>query len=846
MTRQTHDGLSTAEARRRLADVGPNEVRSRGRLSTTSSVLSQLRDPLILVLLGALLLTLLTGELTEAIVIALVVVVNTTVGVAQEIKADRAITALAALSAPTVRVRRDGAEHAVLSTQLVPGDVVVLGEGDIVPADCAVLDAAALLVDEAALTGESVPVGKAPAGATRDADPRLLAGTVVVKGRCVALVEATGGTSALGRIAALLDTRAQMTPLQQRLARLGRALALGAVVSCLLVLVLGLARGQALEEMLLTAIGLAVAAVPESLPAVVTLSLAQGARRMAARNAVVRHLPAVETLGSVSVLATDKTGTLTEGAMAVEALWTPQRSVRVAADGGFVSADGHRLRDVPPDLRDLLAAGALCNDARLAGTGGPGGVGDPTEVALLVVAARAGLGREDLETRTPRLAERPFDSVAQSMTTAHQRGGDPDVLVVTKGSVEALRARAGDDRDGRWAEAERQAAQLAARGLRVLALTSGTAPADAWADAAQRLLGLVAMADPAKPNARSVIMQCRAAGIAPVLITGDHPATARAIALQVGVLDAAAADDPDAVVTGAQLQADPALDRTAARVFARATPEQKLDIVEAWQRRGAVVAMTGDGVNDGPALHRAHIGVAMGGRGTEVARQAADLVLADDELATVVAAVEEGRRVYHNIRSFLVFGLSGGLAEILVMLAGPFVGLLTPLLATQILWVNLLTHGLTGVAMGAEPAEPDVLRRPPRPLGQSVLAGGLWRRATAMGLLIAALCLGLGIWGQATGRPWQSMLFLALTCLQLGTALGLRPRPFSSLNPWLPLAVAGSLALALAGVYAPALQDLLRTVPLRPADALLAAGLGLLAWPAVRLLGAATKWRGSQ
>ena len=839
-------GLSVAEAARRLEETGPNEVVQRGRISVWSSIGVQLRDPLIIVLLAALVLTVLTGDYSDAAVIALVVVANTSVGVAQEIRADRAITALAQLSAPSVRVVRDGAEASVPVAGLVPGDVVLLGEGDIVPADCRVLEESSLLVDEAALTGESVAVGKrAPLG--EGAGDELSSGTVVVKGRAVAEVTGTGAASALGRIAALMDTRVQPTPLQLRLAGLGKVLALVAVVLSAVVLGLGLVRGEPTELMLVTAVSLAVAAVPESLPAVVTFSLALGARRMAARNAIVRRLPAVETLGSVTVLATDKTGTLTSAQMLVEELWTPHHRVGVSGTGyeptGELVAGGARLdAQQAPDVLELLRAGVLCNDARLVAPSGPGepwtGLGDPTEIALLAAAAKIGLDRERLDVQYPRIAEVPFDSTSQQMTTAHQipGAGPGRVLVVTKGSVEALHARHGHGLHPiAWHEALHAAADLAGEGFRVLAVTAGEAPAGpGWQDTEQRLLGLVAMNDPAKPAAISTIRECLGAGITPVLITGDHPATARAVAVRVGILAPDRADDDDAVATGPQIAAGQVADLTAARVFARTSPEQKFDIVRAWQDRGAVVAMTGDGVNDGPALRRADIGVAMGHRGTEVARQAADLVLADDDLVTVVTAVEEGRRVYANIRLFLVFGLSGGAAEILVMLLGPFTGLVVPLVAAQILWINLLTHGITGIALGAEPAEPDLMRRGPRPPEQSVLGDGLWQRVLLVSAVLAAVTLTLGLWAQDTGRAWQTMIFLALTSLQLGVALGLRPRQLTTQNLPLPVAIAGSYLLALAGIYLPALQDLLGTVPLPAADVAIATATGLIGWAVIR------------
>ncbi len=838
-------GLTTAEAAQRLEQVGPNQIRQRGRISVWSSIGLQLRDPLIVVLLAAFVLTVLTGDFTDAAVIAFVVLVNSAVGVTQEVKADRAITALAQLSAPVVRTRRDGQETSSPAAELVPGDVVLLGEGDVVPADCDLLETSSVLVDESALTGESIAVGKvAPRGEVPG--DVLSSGTVVVKGRAVAVVTGTGASSTLGQIAALMDTRVQPTPLQHRLAELGRTLALVAVLLCAVVFVLGVVRGQPLELMLVTAISLAVAAVPESLPAVVTFSLALGARRMVARHAVVRRLPAVETLGSVTVLATDKTGTLTQARMLVEELWTPARSVEVSGEGyspdGVLVSDGEVLElSEAPDVLELLRACVLCNDAHLAPPVGPGepwsGLGDPTELALLSAAGKAGLSQDGLEREWARIDEVPFDSATQRMTTAHQAtfSAEGRVLVVTKGSVEALHAQHGSARATGWDAALPRASELAAKGFRVLALTAAEVPAGAdWETVEQRLLGLVAMNDPAKPAARRTVDQCRTAGIVPVLITGDHPATARAVALRVGVLTPGEAEREGSVVTGPQIAAGEIADLTTPRVFARTDPGQKLDIVQAWKDRGAVVAMTGDGVNDGPALHRADIGVAMGHRGTEVARQAADLVLADDDLATVVAAVQEGRRVYTNIRLFLVFGLSGGAAEILVMLLGPFLGLVVPLVAAQILWINLLTHGITGVAMGAEPASPDAMHRPPRPPTQSVMGDGLWQRVIVVSLLLTAATLALGTWARDDGRAWQTMIFVALTCLQLGVAVGLRPVQLTRANPLLPIAITGSFLLAIAGAYVPVLQGLLGTSALPTADLALAAGTGVLGWLAAR------------
>jgi P-type Ca2+ transporter type 2C len=802
-------------------------------------VASQLRDPLILVLLAAAVLTLATGDLADASVILLVIVVNTTVGVVQEVKAGKAIAALSDLTAPEARVLRDGEQRQIPATEVVAGDVLVLAEGDIVPADADVVDAAALLVDEAALTGESVPVDKAAAGQEKPGDA-VSAGTVIVRGRGQAVVTATGAASSMGRVAALMGARQGLTPLQRRLAGVGRALAVAAVVLCAIVMAIGLARGQGVELMVITAISLVVAAVPESLPAVVTLALALGARRMSARNALIRRLPAVETLGSVTVLATDKTGTLTEGNMVARRLWTPDGDAEITGSGygpiGEVRRAGRSLRaEGAPDLADLLAAAALCNDAGLRPPAGEEeawtAVGDPTEAALLTAAGKLGLVPGELNARLPRVAEMPFDSDRKRMTTVHQLPGG-GVRVLCKGAPEAMLTRAviADDA-GTVARAAAEAETLARHGFRVLAVAAADQPEPppmAEMERGLRLLGLAGIFDPPRAAAPATIASCQAAGITPVLITGDHPATARAIATGLGIIDAGA----PVVDCRAPQQAQQSED---ARVYARATPEQKLTIIAARQTAGDVVAMTGDGVNDGPALRRADIGVAMGKRGTEVARQAADLVLANDELGTVVAAAEEGRRVYANIRRFLLYGLSGGSAEIAVMLAGPLLGLPLPLLPAQILWVNLLTHGLPGVALGSEPADPDAMRRPPRPPSQSVLGAGLWQRIARIGVVIAAVTLGVALWGHATGRPWQSMAFFALGTTQLAVAAGSRVRPGTLANPSLPVAIAGALLLQFAGLYLPFLRDLLHTHPLPVTDLLIVCALSCLGYAAVRL-----------
>jgi P-type Ca2+ transporter type 2C len=840
LARAPEGGLSSAEAAARLARYGPNELPRARRTPLWRMIADQARDPLVIVLLVAVALTLATGDWTDAGVIALVIVVNTAAGVTQEVKAGQAIAALSELTAPEARVLRDGAQRTVPAPEVVAGDVLVLAEGDIVPADADLTDAAALLVDESALTGESVPADK---GAGTDS---VSAGTTVVRGRGRAVVTATGSASAMGRIAALMGERQGLTPLQRRLAGVGRALAVAAVVLSVIVLVIGLVRGQGAELMVVTAISLVVAAVPESLPAVVTLALALGARRMSARNALIRRLPAVETLGSVTVLGTDKTGTLTQGDMVVRRLWTPDGGdAEVSGTGyapdGQLARCGRRLDPgQAPDLAGLLTAGALCNDAALRPPDGGqpdrgqeewSAVGDPTEAALLAAAAKAGLDPGGLRDRFPRVAELPFDSDRKRMTTAHRLPGG-GVRVICKGAPEVLLTPeyiAGDA--AVLARAVGHAEELARGGFRVLAVAAADRAALPEAAGMERglgLLGLTAILDPPRPAAAATIASCQAAGITPVLITGDHPATAAAIARELGIIG------DGAEVVDCRDEASAASFGTA-RVFARATPEQKLTIIAARQAAGDVVAMTGDGVNDGPALRRADIGVAMGKRGTEVARQAADLVLADDELATVVAAAEEGRRVYANIRRFLLYGLAGGSAEIAVMLAGPLAGLALPLLPAQILWVNLLTHGLPGVALGSEPADPAAMGRPPRPPAESVLGAGLWQRIVRVGVVIAAVTLGVALWGHATGRPWQSMAFFALGTTQLAVALGSRARPGTLANPALLWAVAGALGLQFAGVYLPLLNDLLKTEPLTGLDLAVVFALSTLGYAAIRL-----------
>ncbi|MGY1734985.1 cation-translocating P-type ATPase [Geodermatophilus sp. SYSU D00684] len=795
-------GLPDAEAAARLGADGPNEVAAEPPVSLLRSVLAQLRDTLILVLLAAAVLTAAVGDLVDTAVIGLVVVVNTTLGVVQERRALRAVAALSELVAPSARVVRGGRDVWVPTRDLVRGDVLRLAAGDVVGADARLLRSTRLQVDESPLTGESLPADRtadavSPADAPLgDRSGMVHAGTTVVRGTGEAVVVATGAASAVGRVAALVDRRSPLTPLQRRLSRLGRQISLAVAVACLLFVASGLLRGQPWETTVVAAVALAVAAVPESLPAVVALALAGGATRMSRRGAVVRSLPAVETLGSVTLLATDKTGTLTAGAMVAERVWTP-------ADGPCPLPGG----PLPRSVRALLEAAALCNDADPTGAGAAGTAGTAdTETALVRAAVAAGVDVAAVRAAHPRLAEEPFDAVTRRMTTTHRTPGGGTTVVV-KGAPEAVLPGLPGA-----AAAHEVAAAWAAEGARLLAVARDGVH-----------LGLVALADPVRPEAAAAIASCHRAGIRPVLVTGDHAGTAEAVARAVGLVD-------DAHPAGTA-------------VLARVEPEGKLRHVTGWQAEGHVVAMTGDGVNDAPALRAADIGVAMGRRGTEVAKQAADLVLADDSLATVTAAVAEGRRVYDDVRRFVGFGLAGGLGEVLVMLLGPFVGLALPLLPAQVLWVNLLTHGPVGVAMGSEPAAPDVLARPPRRPSAGVLDRVLGVRVAVVGAAVAASSLLVAVVARAGGGPWQTELFVCLTAGQLAVALVTRPAGAwrsGRAGRWLPVAVAGSAVLLVAAVYAPPLQQLLGTEALalpEVAAALAGALVPVLAVLGLRLLG---------
>ncbi len=850
-------GISAHEARARLERHGPNALRARTVKPIWRLLLEQFTKAMILVLIGAAIVTAAIGDLKDTVVILAIIVLNGLVGFVQEYRAEKAMDALKRMTSPSTRVVRGGETMVVPATDLVPGDLVRLDAGDVVTADLRLLEAQALRINEAALTGESEPASKTTVPLP-DVTPALLAdqrnmgfsGTAVTYGRGLGIVVATGMETALGRVADLLQEHAGgKTPLQGRLSTLGKRLALAAGVVCVFVFATGVARGEPVDVMFLTAVSLAVAAIPEGLPAVVTIALALGARRMARRRSLIRKLPAVETLGSVTVICSDKTGTLTENRMLVERVWTPAGEYCVTGDG--YAPSGTFEPDPAGDgaLDRLVDVAAACNDATLRAPAKPGVpwsvTGDPTDGALLALAAKRGVDARELVQARPRVEELTFDSERRRMATLHNVEGA--VWVAVKGALEAVAPLVDAADADLLAQAERVAEDYAADGYRVLALAErriGRVPGRLDdAERGLRLLGIVGMADPPRAASAPSIAACRSAGITPVMITGDHPLTAGAMARRIHVLRA-----DGRALTGAELEEldDAAFEAIVSdiAVYARTNPAQKLRIVQAWQRRGAVVAMTGDGVNDAPALKLADIGVAMGVTGTEVSKEAADMILADDDFATVVAAVEEGRRIYDNIRRFVRYLLTTNSAEIWVMALAPFLGLPFPLIAVQILWINLVTDGLPALALGVEPVERGAMRRPPRAPTESIFARGLWQDAVWVGLFMAAVTLGVQALAIGAGWPWQTMVFTTLALLQLGNALAVRSETDSlfslGLGTNLPLTVTVvvTLIVQLALVFVPAFQPVFATTALSAAQLAVVLSASTLGFAAVE----AEKW----
>ena len=773
-------GLSAGEARKRLETYGRNELKAREGPGLLRRLLGQLRDPMVLVLLGAAGLSLWAGggeDWVEAVIILGIVLLNAVISLSQEDSAQRALEALRDLSAPMANAVRDGQPCRVEAGQLVPGDLIRLEAGDLVPADARVLSAAGLTADESAMTGESLPVTKEAGGALPPETPlgdrrnMVLAGTVVTAGRGTCVITATGMETEMGHIAGLLlNQKEGETPLQKKMAEISATLSFLCLCICAVMFGVGLLRGKGLLDMFLTAVSLAVAAIPEGLPAIVTIVLALGVQRLAGRGAIVKKLPAVETLGCAGVICSDKTGTLTQNRMTVQEVWTA---------GG--------------DRNAVLSGGALCSDAQLVRDGGgTKAVGDPTECAIVEAARSAGLDKSELEQKYPRRGECPFDSDRKRMSTLHplESGGcrllvkgAPDVLfplcakaLGPNGETEltpALRRRAAAANEA-----------MAQRALRVLAVARRDLPAlPAGTDTGSlekglTLVGLVGMMDPPRPEVRGAVERCFTAGIRPVMITGDHKLTALAVARELDLLRPG-----DLAVTGEELDFLPQdmLEREVERfsVYARVTPEHKMRIVQAWQKRGQVVAMTGDGVNDAPALKAADIGCAMGRSGTDVAKGAADMVLTDDNFTTIVRAVEEGRGIFANIRKAIHYLLSCNIGEIAAVALATALDLpRTPLTPVQLLWLNLVTDSLPALALGVEPVEEGVMEEGPRPAHASLFTRAFSLRLAWQGLLVGAVTLcawGLG-WSMARdgGALAGTMAFATLTLCQLFHAFDVR------------------------------------------------------------------------
>jgi len=859
------EGLNAVEAAKRLLESGPNELQAAHRVSPWEILLEQFKNVLILILLGATLISLFLGHGIESVVIAIIVLFAVVLGFVQEYRAERAIEALRQMAAPTATVLRDKTETKIPAREVVPGDVILLRTGDRVPADARLLETINLQIEEAALTGESVPVekhtqalekGDLPVG---DRKNLVYAGTAVTYGRGRALVTATGMNTEFGKIAKMLqDVESGKTPLQQNLDKVGTVLARAALVVVAIIVALGLMRGQPFVEMLIFGIALAVAVVPEALPAVVTISLAIGVQKMVKRNALIRRLPAVETLGSTSVICSDKTGTLTKDEMTLRRLYCSGQMIGISGAGyapeGAFSVNGSSLGEPLPALRQMLTAAVLASDTYLVQTesGSWDIKGDPTEGALVVAAAKAGLQKDALDAAHPRLQEIPFSSETKRMTTLHDAGGSmtayakgaPEVIlagcdfVLTEAGVAPL-----DDAARQNILAQAQA--MAGEALRVLGIASKPNVTLETAERGMTFLGLAGMIDPPRPEAKAAIALCSEAGIRPVMITGDHPVTAQAVARELGLLQ-----NGGRVVTGAELDemSDEQLqsDVEDISVYARVSPSHKLRVVTAWQSRGHIAAMTGDGVNDAPALKKADIGIAMGITGTDVTKEAAAMTLTDDNFASIVAAVEEGRGVFGNIKKYLMYLLSSNIGEIGLMAGSALLGLPLPLTAVQILYVNLATDGLPALALSVDPPEKDLMKRRPRdprtgiftrPVITLMVLGGLWSMLINLGLFTWALNAGKSL------EEAMTMTFVSLVLIQFFKAYNFRSdrhsildKPFA--NKWLNLAIVWEVVLLFVILYVPFLHDAFGTYYLPLIDWLIVGGLALTIIPVLEI----AKW----
>ena len=774
-------GLRSEQVQERLASVGENKLKEKKKKTNVQRFLAQFKDVMILILLGAALISFIIAcvegeskEFFEPLLILLIVVLNAIMGVMQESKAEKALEALKNLSAPHARVIRDGKESVIDASQLVPGDIIRLEAGDFIPADGRLLRSVSLKCEESALTGESVPSEKDAEAAVEEKAPlgdrsnMVFSGCSVTYGTALAVVTATGMDTEMGKIANLLDNESDsQTPLQQKLAQLGKYLGILALAACAIIFVVGLANGIPALEIFMTAVSLAVSAIPEGLPAIVTIVLSIGVQRMVKKNALIRRLPAVETLGSASVICSDKTGTLTQNRMTL---------VKAYVDGQNGLEDISTQNSDP--VRRLLQYASLCCDGTVTFQGDEvQHIGDPTETAIVLAAHRNGMPKDDLNRRYPRLAELPFDSDRKLMTTINQIDGK--YVVIVKGAFDMMvpRCVAGD-----LEKARDTVEQMSSDALRVLAVAWKEIdavpqhPTSEELECGLTLMGLVGMIDPPRPEAKKAVDVCRRAGIKPVMITGDHVVTAAAIAKDLGIMQPG-----DRAITGAELDAmtDAELDSQVERisVYARVSPENKIRIVKAWQRKGQVVSMTGDGVNDAPALKAADIGCAMGITGTDVAKGAADMTLTDDNFSTIVDAVREGRGIYANIRKVVGFLLGTNIGEVITVFTAMLLWHKTPLLSMQLLWINLVTDSLPAISLGMEAVEADVMEKKPRSREEGIFAHGLGLRVVLQGIMFAVLSLIAFVVGEkavGTLAGGQTMAFLVLSVSQVVQAYNMR------------------------------------------------------------------------
>ncbi|GAB4124646.1 MAG: cation-translocating P-type ATPase [Raineya sp.] len=819
-------GLSSLEAQKRILEHGKNELKSAAKKSPWLMLLNQFKDIMIIILLLAAVISGLIGDLKDTLLIAIIVILNAIIGFLQEYRAEKAIEALKKMSITTAKVQRNEQIEHLNSTEIVPGDIVLLEAGDMVPADMRLIESHNLRIEEASLTGESEAVEKHTQSLSEADTPlgdRLnmaYKSTLVTYGRGKGVVVNTGMKTEIGTIAQMLQEAETQTPLQKRLADFGKKLSFVIFAICAIIYVAGLIRGENPTQLLLTAISVAVAAIPETLPAVITVSLALGASKLVKQNALIRKLPAIETLGSVTYIGSDKTGTLTQNSMSVQEIWTNPQPIDASQE----------------NTAWLHLAMLLNQDVQKSKTGKLSG--DSTETAAYSYALDK---LHQPPTNYPRLAEVPFSSERKMMTTIHSY--QDKILVVSKGALEVILEKCQEIPK----EAVQKAEEIAQKGMRVLvyAVKFLNQMPENIADEAEKdlhLIGMVGMIDPPRPEAQQAVSECISAGIVPIMITGDHPLTAQAIAKQIGILH----HQKHKVITGKELSLIPSEEwehrLKDVRVFARVSPEQKLQIVKVLQNQGQFVAMTGDGVNDAPALKKANIGVAMGIAGTDVSKEAADMILLDDNFATIVKAVKEGRRIFDNIRKFIKYTMTGNAGKIWVIFLAPIIGLPIPLLPIHILWLNLVTDGLPGLALAGEPAEKSVMQRPPRHPQEGIFAHGLGWHILWVGLVIGGLVLGLQAWATKNENShWQTIVFTSLCFAQIGQILAVRSerhflysQGFFSNLPLLGTAILNFL-LQLALIYIPFFQEIFVTQALSLSELTLCIGVGLVVFHVIEL-----------